>query len=503
MIQPQAALASGSVFQGRYEVVRCIQSGGMGTVYEVLDRKTRRRRALKVLLPAIVNDADFRVRFQREATVTADIDSEHVIEIFDADVDLDTGAPFLVMELLKGDDLGRVLDKRGACSPAEAAVLLRQLALALDRTHAAGVVHRDLKPENLFLTRGDDGSPRLKILDFGIAKVVEIRGDAHRTRALGTPLYMAPEQIRGDGSIGPRADLFALGHIAYALLSGEAYWTEDAEQTPGLFALFSRILLGPKERPALRAMRRKGLVLPSALDGWFLRATAVDPEHRFASATAMVEALSVLLGVTSDPKVDIAGLMAHASQLHSANVTPLGAEEHSHVSGPQATAVLDGAGSLSDSSLLPAARTTTPVLNEPARPTGAAAHRRSRPIAVAAMVGAGLVGTSVVLLRQAHSPVGAAAPLFHATSALPDAMAPARTVGRSEEPDVEPVVTPKEAPVGSAVAPESAAPSARASVGPSYKARPKSTVPSASARAVSPPAGGGLSKVYDPTNTRQ
>ena len=80
MIQPQAALALGSIYHGRYEVVRCIQSGGMGSVYEVLDRKTRRRRALKVLLPAIVNDADFRARFQREATVTADIDSEHVIQ---------------------------------------------------------------------------------------------------------------------------------------------------------------------------------------------------------------------------------------------------------------------------------------------------------------------------------------------------------------------------------------------------------------------------------------
>src|SRR6185369_2187750 len=98
----------------------------------------------------------------------------------------------------------------------------------LDKTHAAGIVHRDLKPGNLFVTSRDDGSPCVKIVDFGVAKVVA-QNQAQKTKALGTPLYMAPEQIRGDAAISGRADLYSLGHVAYTLLTGEAYWKEDSK----------------------------------------------------------------------------------------------------------------------------------------------------------------------------------------------------------------------------------------------------------------------------------
>src|SRR6185436_6317211 len=130
---------------------------------------------------------------------------------------------FLVMELLKGHDLGGLLEKQGSLGPADVVTLFYQAAHALDRTHAVGVVHRDLKFENLFVTYRDDGSPRLKVLDFGVAKVVA-QTSAKTTRSLGTPLYMAPEQIKAAKGIGPRADVYALGHIAYTLLTGEAYW---------------------------------------------------------------------------------------------------------------------------------------------------------------------------------------------------------------------------------------------------------------------------------------
>src|SRR5262249_5173432 len=139
---------------------------------EVIHKETRRRRALKVMLPSIVSDPELRARFKLEATITADIDSEHIVETFDAGVDAETGAPFLVMELLKGDDLSVILEDRKRLPSEEVIVLLHQAGLALDKTHAAGIVHRDLKPENMFVTARDDGSPRLKILDFGIAKVV-------------------------------------------------------------------------------------------------------------------------------------------------------------------------------------------------------------------------------------------------------------------------------------------------------------------------------------------
>lgn len=131
-----AVLSEGVVFLGRYEIVKRLGKGGMGAVYEVIDRKTRRRRALKVMLPTVENP-DLRARFRLEATITASVESEHIVETLDADVDPETGG--------------------------EVVFLLYQAALALDRTHEAAIVHRDLKPEHLFIARGDDGSPRLKI----------------------------------------------------------------------------------------------------------------------------------------------------------------------------------------------------------------------------------------------------------------------------------------------------------------------------------------------------
>jgi serine/threonine-protein kinase len=146
-------LKPGAIFHGRYEIVRCITAGGMGAVYEVIHLETRRRRALKVLLPSLITDHDMRGRFRGEATVTAEVDSEHIVETFDAGVDTDTGMPFLVMELLKGEELTSMIARRGRLAATEAVVLLHQAALALDKTHAAGIVHRDLKPDNLFVTR--------------------------------------------------------------------------------------------------------------------------------------------------------------------------------------------------------------------------------------------------------------------------------------------------------------------------------------------------------------
>src|SRR5205823_5924260 len=128
---------------------------------------------------------------------------------------------------LRGRDLAAEIEARSKLPPKEAVVLLSQAALALDKTHDAGIVHRDLKPENLFLTKRDDGTPRLKVLDFGIAKVVaQSAQTAKQTKSIGTPLYMSPEQIHGDAKIDARSDLYALAHIAYALLVGEPYWEE-------------------------------------------------------------------------------------------------------------------------------------------------------------------------------------------------------------------------------------------------------------------------------------
>jgi Protein kinase domain len=289
------SLRAGEIFHGRYRVVSCLKAGGMGAVYHVLDDKTASPRALKIMLPSVVQDPGMRARFALEATVTGAIVSDHLVRVSDAGIDELTGTPFLVMELLQGHELGSMIAKRGGLPAGEVVTYLRQVALALDKTHAAGIVHRDLKPDNLFATYRDDGSPCVKILDFGVAKLVA-QSTAHATSAIGTPVYMAPEQMRGEGTIGPPADLYALGHIAYTLLVGEPYWQEELRASESIFALISRVVVGAQEAPSTRAARRRRVALPPSFDAWFQRATAMHPAHRHDRASTAIADLALALG---------------------------------------------------------------------------------------------------------------------------------------------------------------------------------------------------------------
>jgi serine/threonine-protein kinase len=258
----------------------------MGAVYEVEDVKTASSRALKIMHPDLVGDAELRARFEQEARVTGGVESEHVVRTFDAGVDEPTGTPFIVMELLRGEELGAKLKSGGALPVQESLTYLAQAARALDKTHAAGIVHRDLKPENLFLTTRDDGSGCLKILDFGVAKVLT-EGTGKTTKALGTPLYMPLEQIQGSRDIGPEADRYALAHIAYAMIVGEPYWREESRDV-GLVALCMKVANGIDEAATSRARRRCKTELPPAFDDWFTKAVATSPVDRYPSSVEMV-----------------------------------------------------------------------------------------------------------------------------------------------------------------------------------------------------------------------
>ena len=281
-------------FAGRYRVVRRIAAGGMGAVFEVEHIETQRRRALKVMLPELVADQELRDRFQLEARVTARIDSEYIVDVFDAGIDAVTAMPFLVMELLQGEELGDVLKRVRALAPDLAVAYLRQVASALDKTHAAGIVHRDLKPENLFLTHREDGTPRIKILDFGISKVVNQGTAGAATRSFGTPLYMAPEQVLG-APVTPATDLYSLALIAYTLLVGASYWQEEADKFENAIAFVLHVSRGITDNPLGRASRA-GASLPHGFDAWFWKATHVDGKQRFARASELVNELALLYG---------------------------------------------------------------------------------------------------------------------------------------------------------------------------------------------------------------
>jgi eukaryotic-like serine/threonine-protein kinase len=290
-----ASLDNGGIFARRYRIVRLIAAGGMGAVHEVVHLETDRRLALKVMHPHVLASQDLRERFKREAKISGRLASEHIVDVFDAGIDEPTGMPFLVMELLQGEDLGERLRRFVRLPPAEVVTHLAQTARALDKAHRAHIVHRDVKPRNLFLARREDGPPRIKVLDFGIAKVVAEGAWYGTTQVLGTPLYMAPEQLDADARLTAAADIYALGMVAYTLLVGVPYFDGEATDR-GLLALAAVIARGPREPASARA-RARSTALPGAFDAWFARATAVRPECRFATAIETVRALAEALEV--------------------------------------------------------------------------------------------------------------------------------------------------------------------------------------------------------------
>jgi serine/threonine-protein kinase len=278
----------------RYRILRELGRGGMGVVYLVEHLHTGERLALKVLQGAAATDAGAIARFKREARVGAQLKSDHVVRITDADVAPELGgAPFFVMELLEGLDLEQLVERVGALAPDVVIAVLSQIAGPLDKAHASGIVHRDLKPENVFLHRREDGTLIAKILDFGISKFLSPDPSSSATLGktadgtlMGTPHYMAPEQARGlVQSIGPATDMWAMGLIAQRLLTGGIYWTAQTQAD-----LLIEILAAPMPAPSLRWP-----FVGQRFDAWFARSCHRDPSQRWRTISEQVAALAEAL----------------------------------------------------------------------------------------------------------------------------------------------------------------------------------------------------------------
>ena len=287
----------GSTIASRYHVVRLIGRGGMGEVYLAKHVHTGEQVAVKVLIGQSAAAKQTAERFKREMRAPGRIKSDHVVRVIDADVapELD-GALFLVMELLDGCDLDKPLKERGPYSPVEVAWIFGQVARGLEKAHALGIVHRDLKPENLFLHRKDEVGLILKILDFGIARITEPNQlsveEAKLTNTgtiLGTPMYLSPEQAKSElQQIGPASDIWALGMIAFELLTGQPYWKANS-----LTGLLGSIMFAPMPKVTEIASS-----LPAACNEWFARSCHRDPAKRWRSVSAQVEALGAALKVS-------------------------------------------------------------------------------------------------------------------------------------------------------------------------------------------------------------
>jgi len=281
-------LAPGTVVAGKLRVVRLLGTGGMGAVYEVEHELTKHRRALKILHPRIAQSPTIVARFLREASAAARIGNPHIAETFDAGR-LDSGEPYLLMEILSGETLDGRLQRLGVLEPEELADLIGQACEGVAAAHDAGIVHRDLKPENLFITT-KDGLPFVKVLDFGISKF-----DAERTGSMGvtaedalmgTPFYMPPEQVRGAASVDLRADVYSLGVILYECACGVRPYEAPA------FGQIAILIHEGKARPL--AEQRPSL--PPAFCEVVHRAMAVDRDARYPTARALADALAPFRG---------------------------------------------------------------------------------------------------------------------------------------------------------------------------------------------------------------
>ncbi len=308
-MSPLPQLSPGTVFARDFRVVRHLAAGGMGAVYVVEQVSTQRPRALKIMLPDLVREPKARERFMQEATVSARIRSDHVVEVVGAGVEETTGTPWIAMELLEGEELADTMRRRRVLPPAEVMEVYRQLCHGLGAAHRAGLVHRDLKPENIFMcaARREGVSFTVKILDFGIAKVVgESRTSAASTSAIGSPLWMAPEQA-DQGMIRPATDVWALGLIAYHLLTGSYYWRTANTENFVFPALLKEVYMDPIEPASARAASY-GLaqLLPAGFDAWFAQCVVRDPAQRFHDASQALAALLPILGAAAGVPVSVA-----------------------------------------------------------------------------------------------------------------------------------------------------------------------------------------------------
>ena len=311
----------GIVLAGRYEVLRRIGEGGMGAVYEAKHALIGKRVAVKVLLEKFHAQSDFVARLLQEARLASAIGHENIVDVTDFGT-TDDGRSFVVMEFLDGESLAE-LERREAPLPIERSLrIARQVASALGAAHAKGIFHRDVKPENVYLIRRGD-SDFVKVVDFGISKAVKPGGDdsgeayrlTHTGLLLGTPLYMSPEQARGDEDLDHRVDIWALGVLLYECLTGEVPFRAN-----NYLQIISQVLT---HAPASPSELRPELGIPGAVDAVVMRAMEKDRARRYQTMAELERDLDRLLAGDQNIGLPAATADAPVSPQHGPPRWPL------------------------------------------------------------------------------------------------------------------------------------------------------------------------------------
>ena len=277
-----AEIKPGDVLGGKYRIERIIGQGGMGIVAAARHAELNRRVAIKVLPAHLTPDDELVERFMREARAAARLRSEHAVKVVDVGT-RSSGAPYIVMELLEGEDLGALSERSGPLPIADSVDYILQACEAVAEAHALGILHRDLKPRNLFLTTRLHGKPLVKVLDFGLAKSMNMheRALTATATAMGSPQYMSPEQMKASKSIDVRTDIWSLGVCLYELVSARTPF--DAVAVPVLCAMVLKD--DPTPLPSLRPD------VPLGLWAIIQKCLTKDPAHRFATISELAAAL--------------------------------------------------------------------------------------------------------------------------------------------------------------------------------------------------------------------
>ncbi len=280
-------LQAGEMFGQRFRIIRVLGTGGMGKVYLAEHGVLRRMVAIKVLHDARAADAKAQGRFRREARAACRIEHQNVATVYDFGHDHEE-TPYLVMEYVEGPTIADVLHQQGPFAVERAAAILHQIAAGLGAAHTCRVIHRDLKPGNVALTPLPSGADQVKLMDFGLAKILdpeETTGLSATGGVLGTPVYMSPEQVAGQ-RVNHLTDLYSLGVMAFEMLVGR----------PPFDGALMEVLTGHIHQPppSLAAMSRREDI-PAALEQLVLRCLAKDPAHRPATGAAFRQDLAVAI----------------------------------------------------------------------------------------------------------------------------------------------------------------------------------------------------------------
>lgn len=455
----------GAVLNGRFRLTRLLGEGGMGAVYEADSMRGEGKRAIKLLHPEYINEPQVLSRFFAEADAVRSLSHPNIAPVYDAGRAED-GTPYIVMELLQGVPLAAFISKHEPMPTAQAAPIIHEVLQALAHAHSRRIVHRDLKPDNVFLVRDARGAYSARILDFGIAKVMDAAGGmGGKTRTgalLGTPGYMSPEQIKNSKSVDPRSDLWSLGAMFYEMITGAEPFPADND-----FARLTSTITN-EARPIEQVAPQL-----AAWGQFFRRSLAKDPAARFQSAEEMDRSLMLLAGGgpevpawSTAPTPRAAGQVAPAGPLSEAPVGQAHPQLAPYGAGNGAPGAQQGSGPVyassgpptgvggtvamavipSQASSLPPAQSTVPLQAQAMAPSMHQTHPTGQPIAHPVQMGqpmahqlpglpGGQIPISIVSSPHLAPPAGApGAPINTAVSAQRPAGTPTYSGGSHPVP---------------------------------------------------------------------